>query len=62
MLRRSATATQITHASRLWLYLLVALTLFFLVIPSLVIVPLSFSDSRYLVFPPPGWSRRCPHP
>jgi putative spermidine/putrescine transport system permease protein len=58
MLRRSATDTQITHGSRLWLYLLVALTLFFLVIPSLVIVPLSFSDSRYLVFPPPGWSMR----
>jgi hypothetical protein len=55
---RSATDTQITHGSRLWLYLLVALTLFFLVIPSLVIVPLSFSDSRYLVFPPPGWSMR----
>jgi putative spermidine/putrescine transport system permease protein len=46
---RAATETQITHRGRLS-------TLFFLVAPSLVIIPLSFSSSRYLTFPPPGWS------
>jgi putative spermidine/putrescine transport system permease protein len=58
MLSRPATETQITHARRLWLYLLVALVLLFLVAPSLLVIPLSFSDSRYLTFPPPTWSTR----
>ena len=30
----------------------------FLIAPSLFVVPLSFSDSRYLTFPPPAWSTR----
>jgi ABC-type spermidine/putrescine transport system permease subunit II len=34
----------------------VALT--YLLLPTLIIVPLSFSDSTYLSFPPPGWSLR----
>jgi putative spermidine/putrescine transport system permease protein len=58
MLARPATETQITHARRLWLYLLCALVTLFLVLPSLLVIPLSFSDSRYLAFPPPGWSTR----
>src|SRR5207244_5261341 len=58
MLRRPATETQITHGGRLWLYVLAALTLLFLILPSLLVIPLSFSDSRYLAFPPPGWSTR----
>jgi putative spermidine/putrescine transport system permease protein len=58
MLSRPATETQITHAGRLWLYLFGALVLLFLVLPSLLVIPLSFSDSRYLAFPPPGWSTR----
>jgi len=58
MLSRPATETQITHGRRLWLYGLVALVLVFLIAPSLLVVPLSFSDSRYLSFPPPGWSVR----
>jgi putative spermidine/putrescine transport system permease protein len=58
MLSRPATETQITHGRRLWLYVLGALTLLFLILPSLLVVPLSFSDSRYLAFPPPGWSTR----
>jgi putative spermidine/putrescine transport system permease protein len=58
MLRTPATETQITHGRRLWLYVLVALVLLFLVLPSLLVVPLSFSDSRFLQFPPPGWSTR----
>lgn len=58
MLSRAATDTQITHGRRLWLYVLGALVLLFLVLPSLLVIPLSFSDSRYLAFPPPGWSTR----
>jgi len=58
MLGRPATETQVSHARRLWIYVLAGLTLFFLVAPTLVIVPLSFSNSRYLTFPPPGWSLR----
>jgi putative spermidine/putrescine transport system permease protein len=58
ILSRLATETQITHGRRLWLYALVALILLFLILPSLLVIPLSFSDSRYLAFPPPGWSTR----
>ena len=58
MLGRPATETQITHGRRLWLYVLGAIVLLFLILPSLIIIPLSFSDSRYLAFPPPGWSTR----
>ena len=58
MLGRPATETQITHARRLWLYALGGLVLFFLVLPSLIVVPLSFSDTRFLQFPPPAYSTR----
>lgn len=58
MLSRPATDTQITHGRRLWLYVLCAFVLLFLALPSLLVIPLSFSDSRYLAFPPPGWSTR----
>lgn len=58
MLRNPATDTQITHGSRLWLYALCTLIVLFLVAPSLLVIPLSFSDSRLLSFPPPGWSLR----
>jgi ABC-type spermidine/putrescine transport system permease subunit II len=46
---------------RLWRILLVAFTglaCLYLVLPTFVIVPLSFSSSLYLSFPPPGWSTR----
>jgi ABC-type spermidine/putrescine transport system permease subunit II len=39
-------------------YAWATLVLFFLVLPLLVVVPLSFSSSPYLQFPPPGWSLR----
>ncbi len=58
MLRNAATDTQITHAGRLWLYVLCGLIVVFLVVPSLLVIPLSFSDSRLLSFPPPAWSTR----
>jgi putative spermidine/putrescine transport system permease protein len=58
MLSGAATETQITHRRRLWLYIAVALIVLFLVAPSLLVIPLSFSDSRFLTFPPPAWSLR----
>ncbi len=58
MLNRAATDTQITHGRRLWLYVLVALIVIFLIAPSLLVVPLSFSADRYLSFPPSAWSFR----
>lgn len=57
-LRRPATDTQISHLQRLWLYLLCGLVLFYLVVPTLLVIPMSFSASRYLSFPPEDWSLR----
>jgi putative spermidine/putrescine transport system permease protein len=58
MLREPATETQITHGRRLWLYVLVGLIVLFLIAPSLLVMPISFSADRYLAFPPSGWSTR----
>ena len=57
-LGRPATETQITHRSRLWLYAVAVLVMAFLVLPTLIVVPMSFSGSQYLEFPPRGWSLR----
>ena len=48
----------ISHARRLWLYALGALVLVYLIAPSLIIVPMSFSGSTLLQFPPGTWSLR----
>lgn len=45
-------------ASRSVLYGFVALVLVWLMIPVVIIVPMSFSDSRFLAFPPPALSLR----
>ena len=58
MFDRPATETQITHGRRLWLYVLAGLILLFLALPSLLVIPLSFSDTRFLQFPPPAYSTR----
>ena len=52
------TALPISHWRRLWLYALGGLVLLFLIAPSLVIVPMSFSGSTLLQFPPESWSLR----
>lgn len=44
--------------TRLLLGTLVALVLLFLVVPVLIVVPMSFSNARFLTFPPPGYSLR----
>jgi putative spermidine/putrescine transport system permease protein len=57
-LNRPASATQITHRARLWLYVLAGAVLAFLLIPTLIVIPMSFSASQYLEFPPKKWSLR----
>ncbi len=53
-----AGAMQIRHHQRLWLYGLCALIFTFLIVPCVLIVPMSFSASNYLEFPPRAWSLR----
>jgi len=55
---RPASDTQVTHGRRLWLYAYGGLVMLFLVVPSLIVIPMSFSDSQYLAFPPKEWSLR----
>ena len=57
-LSRPATETQITHGRRLWLYAVAVLVMAFLVLPTLIVIPMSFSGSQYLEFPPREWSLR----
>lgn len=58
MLLRPASETQVTHLSRLWLYAVAALVMAFLIVPIFIVIPMSFSDSRFLQFPPQGFSLR----
>ena len=53
-----ATETQVTHGQRLWLYVLSVVIMILLVTPTLIVIPMSFSDSQYLEFPPETWSVR----
>ena len=57
-LKQPASDTQITHGQRLWLYVLAAIIMFLLVVPTLLVIPMSFSASQYLEFPPREWSLR----
>jgi putative spermidine/putrescine transport system permease protein len=57
-LDRAASDTQVTHRQRLWLYAVAALVLAFLAVPTLIVIPMSFSGSQYLEFPPREWSLR----
>ncbi|MEL7254345.1 MAG: ABC transporter permease [Pseudomonadota bacterium] len=57
-LKEPASDTQITHGQRLWLYVLAVITMLLLVTPTLIVIPMSFSDSQYLEFPPQDWSLR----
>lgn len=53
-----ASETQVTHGQRLWLYVFSGVVMVLLVAPTLIVVPMSFSDSQYLEFPPQEWSTR----
>lgn len=43
---------------RILLYAFVVLVLIYLIVPVIIIVPMSFSNARFLTFPPPGYSLR----
>ncbi|MBB4122047.1 ABC transporter permease [Martelella radicis] len=58
MLKSPVTETQITHGDRLWLYLVVGLVMIFLVVPCILVIPMSFSAGEYLEFPPRELSLR----
>ncbi|MBZ8117078.1 ABC transporter permease [Roseovarius sp. LXJ103] len=58
---RPASETQVTHGQRLWLYIFAGITMTLLVVPTLIVIPMSFSDSQYLEFPPEDWSLRWYH-
>ena len=45
-LKKPASPTQITHGARLWLYIVAALVLAFLIVPTLIVIPMSFSQSQ----------------
>ena len=57
-LKKPVTETQITNGGRLWLYVISAIIMILLVTPTLIVIPMSFSDSLYLEFPPKVWSLR----
>ena len=57
-LNHPASETQITHGQRLWLYILATVIMILLVAPTIIVIPMSFSASQYLEFPPREWSLR----
>ena len=57
-LKKPASDTQLTHGDRLWLYVVAAVIMLLLVIPTFIVIPMSFSDSRFLEFPPEVWPMR----
>lgn len=54
----TATGVPIAHARRLWLYVLGFLIVLFLVLPTIIVIPMSFSGTRFLRFPPDQLSVR----
>ena len=57
-LDRQVSDTQIKLRNRFWLYVISSIILFLLIVPSLIVIPMSFSDSQYLEFPPKNLSLR----
>lgn len=45
-----------TQRTPAWLALIAIGTLVYLILPVLIVVPLSLSSSQFMRFPPPGWS------
>jgi putative spermidine/putrescine transport system permease protein len=57
-MRVSPLSTPTQTAGTLALRCFAAVILLFLTLPIFIIVPLSFTESTLLIFPPPGWSLR----
>jgi putative spermidine/putrescine transport system permease protein len=58
MLQRTATETQVTHLQRAWLYAVAVAAVAFLVLPTLLVIPISFTASSFMEFPPRAYSLR----
>ncbi len=43
---------------RWWLFVVTAAVILFLIVPIFIVIPVSFSDSKYLRFPPEAYSLR----
>src|SRR5262249_53420182 len=56
--RSAMSASPVPVPRRLWLFVLVGLVLLYLVAPIFVVIPASFSDSKYLEFPPRAYSTK----
>ena len=56
--KKPASGNQIRHMDRIWLYILAFVIMLILIVPTVIVVPMSFSDSQYLEFPPENWSLR----
>lgn len=54
----STGGTLVSHRRRLWLYVVGVAALVFLILPIFIVIPMSFSGSRFLQFPPETWSLR----
>ena len=50
--------SHVTRRQRLWLYILTGLVLFYLVVPTLIVLPMSLSSASSLKFPPESFSWR----
>jgi len=57
-LSQPVTDTQITRGARMWLCVIAVVVMAFLVVPTLLVIPMSFSGAQYLEFPPREWSLR----
>jgi putative spermidine/putrescine transport system permease protein len=53
---QSVTPTQVRNVDRLWLCAMGIAILLFLLLPTLIVIPMAFSDSQYLEFPPRAYS------
>ena len=58
MAQEALNETLVSRNQRLWLWTVGTLVLLFLILPVLIVIPMSFSDSRFLTFPPPSLSLR----
>ncbi|PYE31881.1 putative spermidine/putrescine transport system permease protein [Rhizobium sp. PP-WC-1G-195] len=55
-LTQTVTPTQIRNLDRIWLYIFGVVALVFMLVPTIIVIPMAFSDSQYLSFPPTAFS------
>lgn len=50
--------SHVSHKERLWLYIFCGIIVLYLVAPALIVIPISFSGTASMIFPPQSWSTR----